>query len=257
MPAVAALLDRRPALLALRRALPRSTTPVRTARTSAHLEALLHEEPVDAVILGAEAARSPVLDALRADYASLPIVLYATLRSDEAPLLQRVARHRVAAVLVEGLDEPVMGRQLALVGLTARRVERLLPLGARAGLVDPLQQRAWRAVVERAPDGLDGAGVAKLVGVGRATLARRFGAGAAPPLKRAIDLVRLVAAAQLLGSRALRVADVARLLGFSSPSLLHRTSRRLFGAPLGAVVGASDATLLAALRGPRPSVGWR
>ena len=257
MPAVAALLDRRPALLALRRALPRATTPVRTARTPAHLEALLHEEPVDAVILGAEAARSPVLDALRADYASLPIILYASLRSDEAPLLQRVARHRVAAVLVEGLDEPVLARHVALVGLTARRRARLLPLGLRAGLVDPLQQRAWQAVVERAPDGLDGAGVARLVGVGRATLARRFAAGSAPPLKRALDLVRLVAAAQLLGSRALHVADVARLLGFSSPSLLHRTSRRIFGAPLSAVVGASDAALLAALRGPRTTIGWR
>jgi len=257
MPAVAALLDRRPALLALRRALPRATTPVRTARTPAHLAALLHEEPVDAVILGAEAARSPVLDALRADYASLPIVVYATLRSDEAPLLQRLVRHRVAAVLVEGLDEPVMARQLALVGLTARRMARLLPLGERAGLVDPLQLLAWRAVVERAPEGLDGAGVARHLKVGRATLVRRFAAGSAPSLKRAMDLVRLVAAAQLLGSRALRVGDVAGLLGFSSPSLLHRTSRRLFGAPLGEVVGASDATLLAALRGPRTTVGWR
>jgi AraC-like DNA-binding protein len=257
MPAVAALLDRRPALLALRRALPRATTPVRTARTPAHLAALLHEEPVDAVILGAEAARSAVLDALRADYASLPVVVYATLRSDEAPLLQRVGRHRVAALLVEGLDEPVLARQLALVGLTARRLARLLPLGERAGLVDPLQQRAWRAVVERAPEGLDGAGLARHLKVGRPTLVRRFAAGSAPPLKRAMDLVRLVAAAQLLGSRALTVADVARLLGFSSPSLLHRTSRRLFGAPLSEVVGASDAALLAALRGPRTTIGWR
>jgi transcriptional regulator GlxA family with amidase domain len=123
--------------------------------------------------------------------------------------------------------------------------------------VDPLQQRAWRAVVERAPEGLDGAGLARHLKVGRPTLVRRFAAGSAPPLKRAMDLVRLVAAAQLLGSRALTVADVARLLGFSSPSLLHRTSRRLFGAPLSEVVGASDSALLAALRGPRTTIGWR
>src|SRR5690606_20543312 len=131
-------------------------------------------------------------DALRADYASLPVVVYATLRSDEAPLLQRVTRQRVAAVLVEGLDEPVLARQLAQVGLTARRLARLLPLGERAGLVDPLQQRAWRAVVERAPEGLDGAGLARHLKVGRPTLVRRFAAGSAPPLKRAMDLVRLV-----------------------------------------------------------------
>lgn len=257
MPAVAALLDRRPALLALRRALPRPTSPVRTARTPAHLAALLHAEPVDAVILGAEAARSPVLDALRADYGSLPVVVYAALRSDEAALLRRVGRHRVAAVLVEGLDEPVLARQLARVGLTARRLARLLPLGERAGLVDPLQRRAWRAVVERAPDGLDGAGLARHLKVARPTLVRRFAAGSAPSLKRATDLVRLVAAAQLLGSRALTVADVARVLGFSSPSLLHRTSRRLFGAPLSTLVGASDTVILAALRGPRSTLGWR
>jgi AraC-like DNA-binding protein len=41
--------------------------------------------------------------------------------------------------------------------------------------------------------------------------------------------VRLVAAGQLLGSPVWRVADVARLLGYSSESLLQRTSRRLVG----------------------------
>ncbi len=251
-----ALLDRRPALLSLRRALPRSRVPVRTARSAAHLAELLHLHPTEAIILGAEAARSPVLDALRADYASLPVILFAPLRSDEAALLLRVARHRVAAVAVEGLDDPVLARVLDRVGFTARRRARLLPLGEAAGLTEVLQRRAWAALVDDAPGGLPAAALARRLRVSRETLVRRFGAGAAPSLKRATDLIRVVAAAQLLGSRAYTVADAARLGGFSSPSLLYRTTRRLFAAPLGAVVGAGDAAVLAALRGPDPLPGW-
>ena len=51
----------------------------------------------------------------------------------------------------------------------------------------------------------------------------------APSLKRAIDAARLVAVAQLLGNPGYKVADAARLLGFSSVSLLQQTARRTFG----------------------------
>lgn len=256
MPAVAALLERRPALLALRRALPRGRHPVRTVRTPAHLAALLHREAVDAVVLGLEAIRSPVLAALRAEYATIPVVLYAALRADDAALLLAARRARVAALVVEGLDEPVLARRIGAHGLAARRAARLLPLGPAAGLSDPFQRAAWALVVAHAPERLPAARLAAMLGVTRTTLVRRFGAGGAPPLKRATDLVRLVAAAQLLGSRAYTVADAAALLGFSSPSLLHRTARRLLGAPIGSAVAASDATWLAALRPPTSAPDW-
>jgi AraC-like DNA-binding protein len=257
VPVVVALLDRRPALLALRRAFPRSGAAIRSARSAAHLEALLHREPVEAVMIGAAAARSPVLDALRADYATLPVILFAPIRSDDSDLLRRAARQRVAAVAVEGLDEPVLGRLVAAVGTTARRRDRLLPLGTAAGLTAPLQRQAWAILVEEAPTGMPAATLAQRLHLSRETLVRQFAAAAAPSLKRATDFVRVVTASQILGSAGYTVADAATMLGFSSPSLLHRTARRLFGAPLGSVADASDRLLLRALRGPVAAPPWQ
>lgn len=229
VPAVLAYLERRPALLALRRALPARVARLISARSPRHLEVLLARHPVDAVVLGPEAARGRVLEALRRDYAALPLLLYLPVRSDDADLLLAAGRERVAALAVEGLDEPILPRIVRQHGLTARRAADLLPLAARLGLTDPLQREAWRLVVTEAPAGLGTAELARRLTLARETLSRRFAAGGAPSLKRAIDAVRLVAAGQLLGNAAYRVEDVARLLGFSSPSLLQRTARRTFG----------------------------
>lgn len=257
MSVVVALLDRRPALLALRRAFPRTGVAVWTARSAEHLEVLLHRQPIEAVMVGAAAARSPLLDALRADYATVPVILFAPLRSDDSDLLRRVARQRLAAVAVEGLDEPVLGRLVAQVGTTARRRDRLLPLGTAAGLTAPLQRQAWAILVDEAPAGMPAAALARRLHLSRETLVRQFAAAAAPALKRATDFVRVVTASQILGSVGYTVADAAAMLGFSSPSLLHRTARRLFGAPLGTVADASDLVLLRALRGPAAVAPWQ
>lgn len=229
MPTIAALLERRPALLALKRALPQRHTKLLTARSPAHLAALLHRQLVDVVIVGFESARGVTFDALRNDYPSLPTVVYGALRSDDAALLRRMSRRGVAAVLLEGLDEPILSRVVRRNGFTGRREAALLPLAPRLDLVEPLQAAAWQLIVSEAPAGLSTAALASKLKVTRETLSRRFGAGRAPSLKAAIDAVRLVAAGQLLGSPVWRVADAARLLGYSSESLLQRSSRRIVG----------------------------
>jgi AraC-like DNA-binding protein len=229
MPVVAALLERRPALLALRRALPQRTLRVLTARSPGHLAALLDRHLVDIVVIGIESARTATFDALRNDYPTLPTVLYGPVRSDDATAVRRAMRRGAAAVVLEGLDEPVLARVLRRNGFTGRREAALLPLAVRLDLIDSLQAAAWQLIVAEAPGGLDTAQVARRLGVSRETLSRRFGAGRAPSLKAAIDTVRLVAAGQLLGSPVWRVADAARLLGYSSESLLQRSARRLVG----------------------------
>ena len=229
MAGVAALLERRPAVVALRRALPRGEWPLFIGRSPAHLATLLHRHALEAIIIGPDAARGAVLDALRRDFPGMPLILYLPLRSDDADLLRRAHRERVAAIAVEGLDEPVLPRLLLRHSLTARRRADLLPLAARLDLTDELQRRAWLVIVTRAPGGLDTASLARQLHVRRETLSRAFAAGGAPSLKRAIDAVRLVAAAQLLSNPGYKVADVARLLGFSSVSLLQQTARRTFG----------------------------
>ncbi len=257
MLAVAALLERRPALLAIRRALPRSTgLRLVTARSPGHLALLLSRQLIDVIVLGAEPARGHALDGLRHQFPHLPLVLYAPFRSDDADLLLRARRERVAAIAVEGVDDPVLARIVARSGQTARRKADLLPLARRLELTDPLQVEAWELIVALAPQGLDTAGLARRLKLRRETLSRRFAAGGAPTLKRAIDSVRVLAAGELLGNPGYRVEDVARLLGFSSPSLLHRTARRIFGLPAREAAALDAPKLIAGLRGDRPEPRW-
>jgi len=254
---IAALLERRPAILALRRAFPASTARLLTARSPAHLASLLARHMLEAIILGPESVRGPVLQSLRRDFPGVPLLLYAPLRSDDADLVLRAHRDRVAALALEGLDEPVLPRLVAQHSLTARRRGELLPLAARLGLTEPLQQAAWEEVVTAAPRGLTTAGLARKLKVRRETLSRGFGAGGAPTLKRAIDAVRLVAAGQLLGNPGYRVNDVARLLGFSSASLLQRTARRTFGMSARGVALLDGGRLATALQARGAAPGWR
>jgi AraC-like DNA-binding protein len=256
MPAVAALLERQPATVALRRALPRTAWPLFTARTPAQLAALLHRHCLDAIILGPAAARGPVLDALRRDFPAIPLIAYLPIRSDDADLLRRLHRERVAALAVEGLDEPILTRILDRHGLTGRRLAELLPLSDDLDLTDSMQRDAWSLIIARAPAGLDTDALARLLGVRRETLSRRFAAGGAPSLKRAIDAVRLVAAGQLLGNPGYRVEDAARLLRFSSVSLLQQTARRTFGVPARGVA-TLDASRIAERLGSGISSRWR
>lgn len=257
MPVVAALLERRPAILALRRALPPSAVRLLTARSPTHLAALLSRNVIEAIVLGPESVRGVVLQSLRRDFPGVPLLLYAPLRSDDADLVLRAHRDRVSALALEGLDEPVMARLVRQHGLTARRQGELLPLGPSLGLVDPLQQRAWAEVVALAPAGLTTEVLARRLKVRRETLSRGFAAGGAPSLKRAIDAVRLVTAGQLLGNPGYRVEDVARLLGFSSVSLLQRTARRTFGVSARGMSELGGTRLATALQGGGPPAGWR
>lgn len=257
MPTVAALLERRPALLTLRRALPRSSgLRLITARSPSHLALLLSRQLVDVIVIGAEPARGRALDGLRHDFPQIPLVLFAPFRSDDADLLLRARRERVAAVAVEGVDDPLLAAILRRSGQTARRRADLVPLARRLELTDSLQLAAWELVVVEAPQGLDTEAVARRLALRRETLSRRFAAGGAPTLKRAIDAVRVLTAGELLGNPGYRVEDVARLLGFSSPSLLHRTSRRIFGLPARQAALLDVPRLLAGLRGERPKARW-
>ncbi|HPF61921.1 MAG: helix-turn-helix domain-containing protein, partial [Gemmatimonadetes bacterium] len=254
MPMVVALLERRPALLAVRRAFPGRPQRVLTARSPKQLDTFLRRHLVDAVILGPDAVRTGTLAALRDEFASLPVACLVPLRSDDAALVRRVARAG-ALLLVEGLDEPVLEREIRRRGLTARREDALLPLADTLDLIDPLQRAAWAAIVADAPAGLATAGLAERLGVRRETLSRRFGAGMAPSLKAAVDAVRLVAAGQLLGCRGLRVAEVAALLGYSSTSLLQRSCRRLVGPGVRALGALPPEAVVARALG-RPTPRW-
>lgn len=239
MATLAALLERRTSLDTLRGVLGKRARVI-SARSPEQLHQLLCSRLIDLVVIGLDAAQRQTLSALRSDYATLPVMIYAGFRSDDADLLLRVQRDPLLAVAIEGVDEPALARLMLGHGVTARREAVLLPRVAALDLTDELQQRCWKLIVRQAPAGLDGAAAARQLKVARETLSRRFGAGGSPGLKRAVDGVRLFAAGRLLGNAAYQLADVARLLGYSSVSLLQKTSRRTLGVPAGELALLSD-----------------
>jgi AraC-like DNA-binding protein len=73
------------------------------------------------------------------------------------------------------------------------------------------------------------AGLAEALGVTREHLSRTFAADGAPNLKRIIDLVRLISAAELSKNPGYDVRDVAKVLSFASSSHLSSTAQRIAG----------------------------
>ena len=71
--------------------------------------------------------------------------------------------------------------------------------------------------------------LADALGVTREHLSRTFAADDAPNLKRVIDLVRLIAAAELAKTPGYDVRDVAAVLDFASSSHLSSTAQRVVG----------------------------
>ena len=71
--------------------------------------------------------------------------------------------------------------------------------------------------------------LAKAVGLSREHLSRNFAKPGAPNLKRVIDLVRLIAAAELAKNPGHDIRDIARILDFASSSHLAVTAQRIFG----------------------------
>ncbi|HQR18812.1 MAG TPA: AraC family transcriptional regulator, partial [Gemmatimonadales bacterium] len=232
--AIAALLDARAAVTALRRSLPRGGPGVVTCRTPAALRQLLHRRIVEAVVFAPRVGPPEEWAALRADFPAIPIVVYAPFRPDDGELLTACRRQGVAGVAVEGVDDPVVGELVRRVSLAAGRRTALADAPRLLRLADPLQRTVWELIVDRADQPVATGAVAARLGVSREHLSRQFGAGGAPNLKRVIDFLRVVVAAQLLHNPGYTVARVAALLSFASSSHLGSTARRI------AALGTAD-----------------
>jgi transcriptional regulator GlxA family with amidase domain len=96
-------------------------------------------------------------------------------------------------------------------------------------LASPIQQQAWSLVVAHAGRPVRTSALASALEVTREHLSRSFAANGSPNLKRVIDLVRVIAAAELAKNPGLDLRDVSAVLGFASPSHLSTTSQRITG----------------------------
>lgn len=244
MRTIAALLDSRGALGSLRRSLPRDAAPVLACRSPKGLELALAARLLEAVVLGAEAARQLPLSALRARFPEIPVVIYGVIRSDDAGLLLLWQRLDVAAVAVEGVDDPVVGDLVVRRSVSARRSAALADAPRILRLHESLQRRTWELLVARLGRPPRTASVARTLGLSREHLSRQFGAGGAPNLKRVADFLTVHSALGLLRNPGYPVPAVANLLAFASSSHLRATVRRIVGIKLEEAHGLEEPELL-------------
>jgi len=239
MAAIPALLDSRAGLGALRRSLPPGSAQLLPCRSPRELERALHRRLIEAMLLGPRTAERLDLAALRARYPGIPIVIFGSLRAEDAPLLLRWEALPVALVLVEGVDDPVVGDLLPRHTASRRRFAAVAEFPRLLRLTERLQLRTWERLVGSPGRPPRIGALARSLGVSREHLSRQFGAGGAPNLKRVSDLLTVQAAVALLTNPGYPVPIVARLLGFASPSHLRTVVTRIAGVGLEEARGMS------------------
>ena len=231
VPCVAALVSRDRARAAVRAAFPRRRARLLLVHSGDELSETLRTTLTDAVIIdiGSSGDETERASALAREFPSLPFVGIAPLRGADGPALATAAGYDFADVLAEGVDDGVLRMLLAPMMFSTRFACALWNPPPSLGLDAPLQQSAWRTVIARGGRPVRTGELAATLGVTREHLSRSFASAGAPNLKRVIDLVRLLAAAELSKNPGYDVRDVARVLGFASASHLSSTAQRIVG----------------------------
>jgi AraC-like DNA-binding protein len=200
-------------------------------RTAIEFEAAFHVQLIDAALLdlGSGADDSWSAAACAREFPSVPFFGVSPLHSADGPALARGVSLDLADVIIEGIDETVLRTLVFPLTFRARFAAALREPPPALALSSPLQQKTWHCVVGHAGLPVRTDTVARVVGVTREHLSRAFATARAPNLKRVIDLVRLVAAAELAKNPGYDLRDVAMVLGFASASHLSSTTQRIVG----------------------------
>jgi AraC-like DNA-binding protein len=164
-----------------------------------------------------------------AEFPSVPFFGLLPLRASDGQALAQCIACEFSDVLVEGIDDAVARDLVTRQSFTTRFAHALQDPPPSLQLSSPLQVATWRSVVRRAGVGVRTDSLAEGMHVTREHLSRTFAANGGPNLKRVIDLVRLLAAAELAKNPGYDVRDVAKVLGFASPSHLSTTAQRIIG----------------------------
>ena len=163
------------------------------------------------------------------EFPTAPFFGITPLRATDAPAVARCAALEFCDILADGMDDPVARDLVAPRTFTSRFTAALADPPAGLGLKTDMQLATWRSILASAGRPVRTALLAREVGVSREHLSRHFSAPGAPNLKRVIDLVRMIGAAELAKNPGLDVRDIARILGFASSSHLAVTAQRVLG----------------------------
>ena len=230
-PTVAAFTTRERARDVVKRAFPRRRGRLILCRSAAELANAFARTLVDVVVVDVAGPTDDMWKAagLAPEFPCTPFLAWSPLRAGDAPTVARCASLDFADVLSEGVDDDALREIVAPMAFTARFSSALEPAHQALGLELPVQRRAWRWIVERGGRPVRTDLLARALGVTREHLSRSFATAGAPNLKRVIDLVRVIAAAELSKCPGYDAADVARVLDYASPSHLTSTALRVCG----------------------------
>ncbi len=230
-PSIVVFLQRERTRQLVKSAFPRRRGRVLVTRNASDFAAAFKVTLIDVAIVDVGSAHDETWRAasLAREYPSVPFFGVASLRAGEGPALAQCAAYDFADVLVDGVDDVVTRDLLGRVTFTSRFADALRDPPGSLALGTPLQQAAWRLIVSQAGRPVRTAVLATRLDVTREHLSRTFAADGSPNLKRIIDLVRLLAAAELAKNPGYDLRDVARVLAFASPSHLSTTAQRIAG----------------------------
>lgn len=231
IPLVVAYVTRARTRTLLRSAFPRRRGRLHFCRNAAEFHRTFTRTLVDAAIVDVGGGADDAWKAARLalEFPCTPFYGLTGLRVTDAPAIARCADAGFADVLADGVDDAVLRELVAPSAFTARFAAAVSPARDVLGLSSTTQRRAWRWVVERGGRPVRTDALARALGVTREHLSRSFATDGAPNLKRVIDLVRVIAAAELSKCAGYDAADVARVLGFASASHLASTVQRVSG----------------------------
>lgn len=231
LPSLVVHLQRDKARSLVRAAFPRRKWKIISTRSSEELESIFRRVLVDAAIidLGSPDEDTWKAAAFAAEFPSAPFFAIMPLRVSDAPAASRCIGLGFIDLIVEGIDENA-ARDLVHPHAFATRFRQALGEPPNnLGLTTPLQRAAWDVIVAHSGRPVTTKELAKSVGLSREHLSRNFAKPGAPNLKRVIDLVRLIAAAELAKNPGHDIRDIARILDFASSSHLAVTAQRIFG----------------------------
>ncbi len=212
-------------------AFPRRRCRLIFVRSAVDFAEAFRKELVDAALVDVTSTHDDTwaVAALAREFPSAPFFGLAAMRGADGPAVAQCAELEFADVIVEGIDDACARDIVARLGFSARFSEALKVPPASLALHAPVQQKAWEYIVAHAGRRVRTLSLAKRLGVTREHLSRTFAAEGAPNLKRIIDLVRLLAAAELSKNPGYDIRDVAAVLDFASSSHLSSTAQRVVG----------------------------
>jgi len=231
LPTLVVHLQREKARALVRGAFPRRKWKIISTRTAEELDGVFRRVLVDAAIidLGTPDEDTWKAASFAAEFPSAPFFAIMPLRASDTPAAARSTGLGFIDLIVEGIDENAARDLVHPHAFSTRFRQALGEPPQTLGLSTPLQRAAWDVIVAHSGRPVTTKELAATVGLSREHLSRNFAKPGAPNLKRVIDLVRLIAAAELAKNPGHDIRDIARILDFASSSHLAVTAQRIFG----------------------------